>query len=120
VLSSYQTLLVGKHPITARLSYCSFNGIRNRLVNQERHAEALAVISALEDKPHNHPDVQRTFSAIREAALAENTLSEKGKSHHKFNLRELLHGGRSQNFRRATLGIVIQAFQQITGINLIT
>ncbi|CAE6435206.1 unnamed protein product [Rhizoctonia solani] len=90
------------------------------LVNQERHAEALAVISALEDKPHNHPDVQRTFSAIREAALAENTLSEKGKSHHKFNLRELLHGGRSQNFRRATLGIVIQAFQQITGINLIT
>ncbi|CAE6427030.1 unnamed protein product [Rhizoctonia solani] len=90
------------------------------LVNQGRHAEALAVISALEDKPHDHPDVQRTFLAIREAALAENTLSEKGKPQHKFNLRELLHGGRSQNFRRATLGIVIQAFQQITGINLIT
>ncbi|KAG8716410.1 hypothetical protein FRC11_013393 [Ceratobasidium sp. 423] len=96
------------------------------LVNQGRHAEALAVISALEDKPHDHPDVQRTFLAIREAALAEHTLSEKGekgekgKMQHKFNLGELLHGGRPQNFRRATLGIVIQAFQQITGINLIT
>ncbi|CAE6519360.1 unnamed protein product [Rhizoctonia solani] len=90
------------------------------LVNQGRHAEALAVISALEDKPHDHPDVQRTFLAIREAALAEHTLSEKEKAQHKSNLGELLHGGRSQNFRRATLGIVIQAFQQITGINLIT
>ncbi|CAE6413359.1 unnamed protein product [Rhizoctonia solani] len=90
------------------------------LVNQGRHAEALAVISALEDKPHDHPDVQRTFWAIREAALAEHTLSEKGKLQHEFNLGELLRGGRSQNFRRATLGIVIQAFQQITGINLIT
>ncbi|CAE6456938.1 unnamed protein product [Rhizoctonia solani] len=91
------------------------------LVNQGRHAEALAVISALEDKPHDHPDVQRTFLAIREAALAEHTLSEKGKPQKsKFNLGELLHGGRQQNFRRATLGVVIQAFQQITGINLIT
>ncbi|CAE7204472.1 unnamed protein product [Rhizoctonia solani] len=89
------------------------------LVNQGRHAEALAVISALEDKPHDDPDVQRTFLAIREAALAEHTLSEEGKAQ-KFNLGELLHGGRSQNFRRAKLGIVIQAFQQITGINLIT
>ncbi|CAE6492528.1 unnamed protein product [Rhizoctonia solani] len=90
------------------------------LVNQGRHAEALVVISALEDKPHDHPDVQRTFLAIREAALAEHTLSEKGNLQEGFNLGELLHGGRSQNFRRATLGIVIQAFQQITGINLIT
>ncbi|KAJ1307324.1 hypothetical protein OPQ81_001430 [Rhizoctonia solani] len=90
------------------------------LVNQGRHAEALAVISALEDKPHDHPNVQRTFLAIHEAALAENTLPEKGKSQHSFNLGELFHGGRPQNFRRATLGVVIQAFQQITGINLIT
>lgn len=48
-----------------------------RLVNQGRYAEALAVISALEDKHHNHPDVQRTFLAIREAALAEHTVSER-------------------------------------------
>ncbi|GAB1521733.1 hypothetical protein RhiTH_004830 [Rhizoctonia solani] len=95
-------------------------GIMVSLVNQGRYAEALAVISALEDKPHDHPDVQRTFLAIREAALTENTISKKGEPQHKFNLRELFHGGRSQNFRRATLGIVIQAFQQITGINLIT
>ncbi|QRV89527.1 Sugar (and other) transporter [Ceratobasidium sp. AG-Ba] len=89
------------------------------LVNQGRHAEAIAVISALEDKPHTHPDVQRTFLAIREAAHAENTASGDNTSN-KLQLGELLHGGRSQNFRRATLGVVIQAFQQITGINLIT
>ncbi|KAG9127543.1 hypothetical protein FRC07_012559 [Ceratobasidium sp. 392] len=89
------------------------------LVNQGRHAEAIAVISALEDKPHTHPDVQRTFLAIHEAALSEHTMSEDGKPS-KLQLGELLHGGRTQNFRRATLGIVNQAFQQITGINLIT
>ncbi|KAG8730013.1 hypothetical protein FRC12_020561, partial [Ceratobasidium sp. 428] len=89
------------------------------LVNQGRHAEAVAVISALEDKPHTHPDVQRTFLGIREAALAEHTMSEDGKAS-KLQLSELLHGGRSQNFRRAALGIINQAFQQITGINLIT
>ncbi|QRW03739.1 Sugar (and other) transporter [Ceratobasidium sp. AG-Ba] len=69
--------------------------------------------------PHTHPDVQRTFLAIREAALAEHTASGDSTSN-KLQLGELLHGGRSQNFRRATLGVVIQAFQQITGINLIT
>lgn len=94
--------------------------LETRLVNQGRYSEALAVISALEDKPHDHPDVQRTFLAIREAALAEHTVSDEGKPQNNFELSELLHGGRSQNFRRATLGIVIQAFQQITGINLIT
>lgn len=35
-------------------------------------------------------------------------------------LREIFTGGRSQNFRRAFLGVVVQCFQQITGINLIT
>ncbi|QRV89513.1 Sugar (and other) transporter [Ceratobasidium sp. AG-Ba] len=89
------------------------------LVNQGCYAEAIAVISALEDKPHTHPDVQRTFLAIREAALAENTASGDIKPN-KLQLGELLHGGRSQNFRRATLGVAVQAFQQITGINLIT
>jgi hypothetical protein len=98
----------------------SLNRHPTRLVNQGRYSEALAVISALEDKPHTHEDVQRTFLAIREAALSEQTVSEDGESNNKFQLGELLHGGRPQNLRRATLGIVIQAFQQITGINLIT
>ena len=90
-----------------------------RLVNQGRYSEALAVISALEDKHHSHKDVQRTFIAIREASLAERTTSANNASE-RAQLKELTHGGRSQNFRRATLGVVIQAFQQITGINLIT
>lgn len=73
----------------------------------------------MEDKHHSHKDVQRTFIAIREASLAEHTASA-NKESEEFQLKELMHGGRSQNFRRAALGIVIQAFQQITGINLIT
>ncbi|KAG9098814.1 hypothetical protein FRC06_005954, partial [Ceratobasidium sp. 370] len=60
-----------------------------------------------------------TFLAIREAALAEHTVPEDGKAN-KFQLKELVRGGRSQNFRRVTLGVANQAFQQITGINLIT
>ncbi|EPQ59314.1 sugar transporter [Gloeophyllum trabeum ATCC 11539] len=83
------------------------------LVKNGRNAEALAVISALDDKPPSDPDVQRTFIGIREAVAMEGGAG-------KASLRELFHRGPSQNFRRAALGIVNQCFQQISGINLIT
>ena len=35
-------------------------------------------------------------------------------------LRDVFTNGRSQNFRRAFLGVVNQCFQQISGINIIT
>ncbi|KAJ8486897.1 hypothetical protein ONZ51_g4539 [Trametes cubensis] len=85
------------------------------LAKHGRDAEALAVISALDDKPHTDAGVQQTYHGIREAIAAE--------SHHGNDsspLREVFTNGRSQNFRRAFLGVVVQCFQQITGINLIT
>lgn len=85
------------------------------LAKEGRNAEALAVISALEDKPFDDPSVQQTFLGIREAVNSEEQ-SATGKS----VLREVFKGGRSQNFRRAALGVINQCFQQITGINLIT
>ncbi|KAK1231930.1 hypothetical protein PQX77_004949 [Marasmius sp. AFHP31] len=84
------------------------------LLKAHRPAEALAVISALDDKPTSDEGVRQTFHAIREAVSTESGLGEKS------SLSELFTGGRSQNFRRVTLGIVVQCFQQITGINLIT
>ncbi|THH12256.1 hypothetical protein EW145_g156 [Phellinidium pouzarii] len=85
------------------------------LVKHGRHAEALAVISALDNKSINDKEVQRTYMGIHEAIIAEGELGNQ-----KTSLKELLTHGRSQNFRRAALAITAQCFQQITGINLIT
>ncbi|KAI0677405.1 general substrate transporter [Trametes maxima] len=84
------------------------------LAKHGRDAEALAVISALDGKPHTDPQVQQTYHGIREAIAAEAHLGNDTP------LREVFTNGRSQNFRRAFLGVVVQCFQQITGINLIT
>ncbi|KAI1796243.1 general substrate transporter [Ganoderma leucocontextum] len=85
------------------------------LAKHGRNAEALAVISALDGKPHTDEGVHQTYHAIREAVAAETHFGEDSSP-----LREIFTGGRSQNFRRAFLGVVIQCFQQITGINIIT
>ncbi|KLO19831.1 general substrate transporter [Schizopora paradoxa] len=92
------------------------------LVKHGRHAEALAVISALDNKHFTDDEVQRTYIAIHEAVVIEEVgnLDGNSKSESSSNLRELFTNGRQQNFRRAGLGVVIQCFQQITGINLIT
>ncbi|KAH7916658.1 general substrate transporter [Hygrophoropsis aurantiaca] len=99
------------------------------LMKHGHHAEAMAVISALEDKDPSHPEVQRTYYGIREAVAIENDVLPNGEKDsspnaqmrsNKASLRELLTGGRSQNFRRATIGVVCQMMQQLTGINLIT
>lgn len=84
------------------------------MVKHGRPAEALAVISALDDKDISDPEVQRTYLGIHETIVAEGGF-EKG-SH----LGELFTHGRSQNFRRAALAVTAQCFQQITGINIIT
>ncbi|KAI0921362.1 hypothetical protein AcW1_004642 [Taiwanofungus camphoratus] len=85
------------------------------LAKHNRDAEALAVISALEDKDYRSESVQQTFRGIREAIDAENNNGLDRSA-----LREVFTNGRSQNFRRAFLGVVNQCFQQITGINIIT
>jgi len=93
-----------------------------RLIKQNRNAEALAVISALENKSPGDAEVQRTYHAIREAVAIEDfgSSSGLGDKRKRSPVRRLLVGGRSQNFRRASLGVINQCFQQITGINLIT
>ncbi|KAF5364248.1 hypothetical protein D9756_000737 [Leucocoprinus leucothites] len=94
------------------------------LLKSGQSARAMAVISALEDKPVGDKGVQQTFHAIKEAVeLEENATMDvegKRKRSNKASLKELFSGGRSQNFRRVALGVVIQCFQQITGINIIT
>ncbi|KAJ3883204.1 general substrate transporter [Lentinula edodes] len=100
------------------------------LMKAGRPAEALAVISALEDKPHTDSTVRTTFHAIKEAVALEGSHIDTSSSSEKASLSELFTGGRTQNFRRVALGVIIQCFQQashplllgdnITGINLIT
>ncbi|KAI0720264.1 general substrate transporter [Cerioporus squamosus] len=85
------------------------------LAKHGRNAEALAVISALDGKPPSDAGVMQTYHGIREAIAAETQFGSDATP-----LREVFTGGRSQNFRRAFLGVVIQCFQQITGINIIT
>ncbi|KAG1880212.1 general substrate transporter [Suillus subluteus] len=97
------------------------------LVKQNRNAEAIAVISALENKSPDDTEVQRTYHAIREAVAIEDFGTSSGpggkdapQNLKRSPLRKLFVGGRSQHFRRASLGVINQCFQQITGINLIT
>ncbi|EGO01820.1 hypothetical protein SERLA73DRAFT_48615 [Serpula lacrymans var. lacrymans S7.3] len=92
------------------------------LVKHGRHAEAVAVISALEDKPVSDLEVRRTFHAIHEAVILEDGSSADlpNRKQGGQSMKNLIRGGRRQNFRRASLAIVCQCFQQITGINLIT
>lgn len=78
----------------------------------------MAVICALSNKPTSDDEVQRTFHAILEAVAIEgNNLTSTDKSEPQpigqASLKELFIGGRSQNFRRVTLGVVIQCFQQV-------
>ncbi|KZT65987.1 general substrate transporter [Daedalea quercina L-15889] len=86
------------------------------LAKKGRYAEALAVISALDNQDYTAESVQLTYHGIREALSAE----EGSRVGNRSALRDLFTNGRSQNFRRACLGVVNQCFQQISGINLIT
>jgi hypothetical protein len=78
----------------------------------------MGVICALSDKPTSNVEARRTFHAIREAVAIEGTnpnSADKSKAQPtgQTSLKELFTGGRSQNFRRVALGVVIQCFQQV-------
>jgi hypothetical protein len=80
----------------------------------------MAVICAVSDKPTSDIEVRRTSHAIREVGNVEGTkaspnTAEKSKTVQtgQTSLKGLSTGGRSQNFRRVTLGVVIQCFQQV-------
>ncbi|KAG1896148.1 general substrate transporter [Suillus fuscotomentosus] len=88
------------------------------LVKQNRNAEAIAVISALEDKSPDDAEVQRTYHAIRETVAIEDFRASSGlgskhtlQNSKRSPLRKLLVGGRSQHFRRTCLGTIL--FQRL-------
>jgi MFS family permease len=83
------------------------------LAMKGRHAEARDVTARLLGLPVDAPEVTVEVEAITEALEAQ---SRGGK----FQFKELLTNGPSQNLRRTLLGMFAQFFQQICGINLIT
>ncbi|KAL2004758.1 hypothetical protein VTN00DRAFT_3286 [Thermoascus crustaceus] len=83
------------------------------LIMRGRHTEARDVTARLVGKPEDDPAVEEELRNINEALEVQ---SRDGG----FKMRELLTNGPSQNFRRTTLAMVAQFFQQICGINLIT
>ncbi|EGO26988.1 hypothetical protein SERLADRAFT_436811 [Serpula lacrymans var. lacrymans S7.9] len=101
------------------------------LMKHGREAQAMAIISAFEDKPSSDPGVQLTFHAMREAVAKEGSILPRGDSKSpedkattgrrrgNATFKEIFTGGRSQNFRRVALGSVAQIFQQITGIAVV-
>lgn len=77
------------------------------LASKGRHEESIAVLAALENKPVDDPDVLRTWTGIVE--LNAQSVGD-------FALKELTTNGPTQHLRRTILGVLAQAFQQLTGI----
>jgi hypothetical protein len=85
------------------------------LMKQGKKEEAKRVLSALEGKnvPLDHPRVLKLFDEIETAIALESAGGP-------FKYSELFTGGKLQNGRRIVLCFACAAFQQLTGINMIT
>lgn len=77
------------------------------LASKGRHAEALAVLAALDGTTVDDPAVLKTWRGIVDAVRH---------SAGDFAIKELFTHGRGQHFRRTMLGVAAQCFQQISGI----
>ncbi|KAG1766717.1 general substrate transporter [Suillus placidus] len=80
------------------------------LVKQNRNAEAMAVISALENKSPDDAEVQRTYHAIREAVAIEDFGTSSGLGDK--------HG--PQNFKRSPLRKLLTILFQRLGLSDVT
>ncbi|PWN31699.1 sugar transporter STL1 [Meira miltonrushii] len=80
------------------------------LVLRGRKEEARQVIASLDELQVDDPEVDAKIEEI------QSSLELAGET----KLRDLFRQGKEKNFHRATLGFIIQMFQQISGINLIT
>ncbi|KAM3538605.1 hypothetical protein ARSEF1564_008487 [Beauveria bassiana] len=78
-----------------------------------RMDEAAAVTGRLLGKPIDHEETRQEMQTIIDGIEAQGAQG-------KFNNKELLTGGPSQNLRRTLIGVAAQFGQQICGINLIT
>ena len=81
------------------------------LASKGRHAEALAVLAALDGTTVDDPVVQKTWRGIVDAIAH---------SAGDFEIKQLFTHGKSQHFRRMMLGVAAQCFQQISGIKYVS
>jgi MFS family permease len=82
------------------------------LVQHDRHEEARAVVSAIEDKPLDDAVVTKTILDIQVGLEEEQRDGP-------FRFKELFTCGEVQNFRRLLITITIELGQQFTGSNMI-
>ncbi|KAJ5679586.1 hypothetical protein N7462_007830 [Penicillium macrosclerotiorum] len=80
------------------------------LILKGREEESMVVLSAILDLPENDRYVHSEFAAIKDAVLADQSVS----------FRDLFTMDENRHFHRVVLAYVNQMFQQISGINLIT
>lgn len=80
------------------------------LVMQNRNEEALDILEALNEKPRDDPTIKAELEAI------EATVQEMSKG----TYRSLFRMSEYREFHRVALAYVVQMYQQISGINLIT
>lgn len=80
------------------------------LVLRGRDEEARKVMICLDEKEEDDEEIDVKLQEIKESLRASQNIG----------LMDLFKQGKEKNFHRTTLGFVIQMFQQISGINLIT
>ena len=81
------------------------------LASKGRHAEAIAVLAALDGVDVYDPKVQQTWRGIVDSIRH---------SAGEFAIKELITGGKGQHLRRTLLGMASQWFQQISGIKWVS
>jgi len=80
------------------------------LILTGRETEALQVLSALNDRPSNSHEVRQEFLQIKDAVIE----MSKGSFGSAFSMGDYRH------VHRTCLAVLLQVFQQMTGINLVT
>jgi MFS family permease len=84
------------------------------LVKKGKHEQAARVLAQMDDTTVDDPAIMTTVRQLRESIEASETLLGQ------FSYRELFTNGPEQNFYRTSIAFTAQAFQQLSGINLIT
>ncbi|CEH14513.1 mfs monosaccharide [Ceraceosorus bombacis] len=84
------------------------------LIKKGQIDQASRVLAQVDNTTENDPEVQTVVRQLRESIEASEQLLGD------FSYKELLQQGPEQNFYRTAIAFTAQAFQQLSGINLIT